>query len=71
MKNKIHPKYETINVKCSCGNHFKTKSTRCKDLQIDICANCHPYYTGKQRVVDTEGRVENFKKRFGKIPQSL
>ena len=67
MKADIHPKYETISVHCSCGHAFKTKSTLCKDLKIDVCSKCHPYYTGQQKIVDTEGRVESFKKRFAQF----
>ena len=66
MNNEIQPKYEIINVKCSCGYSFKTRSTKCSDLHLDVCSACHPFYTGKQRVVDIAGRVESFKKRFGK-----
>ncbi|MFT4694166.1 MAG: large subunit ribosomal protein L31 [Francisella sp.] len=66
MKNEIHPKYSTVNVTCSCGNKFTTQSTIGKEaMNIDICSECHPFYTGKQRVVDTAGRVDRFNKRFG------
>jgi len=65
MKTGIHPKYEEITVNCSCGNNFKTRSTARKDLQIEVCANCHPFYTGKQKLMDTAGRVDSFRKRFG------
>ncbi|WP_119343561.1 50S ribosomal protein L31 [Facilibium subflavum] len=67
MNNAIQPKYEEINVACSCGNTFKTRSTKCADLHLDVCSACHPFYTGKQRVVDTSGRVDNFQKRFGNM----
>jgi large subunit ribosomal protein L31 len=67
MNIKIQPKYETITVTCSCGNKFETRSTICKDLQLDICSSCHPFYSGKQRVVDTAGRVDTFQKRFGNM----
>lgn len=64
MKENIHPNYKNITVNCVCGASFETRST--KDLQkVDICSNCHPYYTGKQKVIDTEGRIEKFKKKFG------
>ncbi len=53
MKQGIHPKYEAINVTCSCGNKFETRSTRTEDLLVDVCSECHPFYTGKQRVMDT------------------
>ena len=66
MKNEIHPKYSIVNVTCSCGNKFTTQSTIGKEaMNIDICSECHPFYTGKQRVVDTAGRVDRFNKRFG------
>lgn len=66
MKAKIHPKYyDQARVTCSCGNTFTTGSTR-SDVKVEICGKCHPFYTGKQRIVDTMGRVERFKKRYGK-----
>ena len=66
MKTEIHPPYETIKVVCSCGNAFETRSTSTKDeIHIDVCSNCHPFYTGKQKIVDTAGRVEKFKSRYG------
>ncbi|EKE80891.1 50S ribosomal protein L31 [Idiomarina xiamenensis] len=67
MKQGIHPKYEAIQVTCSCGHSFETRSTRTEDLHVDVCSECHPFYTGKQRVMDTGGRVDKFKKRFGAI----
>jgi len=64
MKENIHPNYKDVTVNCVCGASFQTRST--KDLaKVDICSNCHPYYTGKQKVLDTEGRIEKFKKKFG------
>lgn len=65
MRADIHPKYEEITVVCSCGNSFKTRSTRAKDLHIDVCSLCHPFYTGKQKIVDTAGRVDKFQRRYG------
>ena len=65
MKDAIHPKYTAINVTCSCGNTFETRSTLGQDLQIEVCSNCHPFYTGKQKIVDTAGRVEKFNQKFG------
>ena len=66
MQTEIHPSYETIKVVCSCGNTFETRSTSTKDeIHIDVCSNCHPFYTGKQKIVDTAGRVERFKSRYG------
>lgn len=67
MKEGIHPKYEEITATCSCGNVMKIRSTVGKDLNLDVCSNCHPFYTGKQRNVDTGGRVDRFKKRFGAL----
>jgi len=64
MKDKIHPEYNEVNVRCACGNTFVTRSTA-KALQVDICSACHPFYTGKQKYVDTAGRVEKFQKKFG------
>ena len=64
MKEGIHPKYEATTVNCVCGAVYKTGST-IKLEKIDICANCHPFYTGKTKVLDTEGRIEKFKKKFG------
>jgi len=65
MKAAIHPEYTEINVTCSCGNVFKTRSTVGKDLQIEVCSNCHPFYTGKQKMVDTAGRVDKFRQKYG------
>lgn len=67
MKAGIHPEYNTIKATCSCGNVLETRSTVGKDLFLDVCSECHPFYTGKQRVVDTGGRVDKFKKRFGAL----
>ena len=64
MKEGIHPKYEEVTVSCACGASWKTRSTR-KDLHLEICSNCHPFFTGRQKLIDTEGRVERFTKRFG------
>ncbi len=63
MKAGIHPEYKDINVTCSCGNVFITRSTG-TDLQIEVCSNCHPFYTGKQKMVDTGGRVDKFRKKY-------
>lgn len=65
MKADTHPKYEAVTATCSCGNVIQTRSTRCEDFHIDVCLQCHPFYTGKQKVVDTGGRVDRFNKRFG------
>ena len=69
MKADIHPKYEAITVTCSCGNVIKTRSTRCRDLTIEVCSNCHPFFTGSQKVLDTAGRIEKFNKKFKKGAQ--
>jgi large subunit ribosomal protein L31 len=66
MKPEIHPNYAQITVTCGCGNKFETGSVLAKDLHIEVCSACHPFYTGKQRVVDTAGRVDKFRKKFGK-----
>ena len=66
MKGKIHPKYEEITVTCSCGNTFKTRSTMARPLHVEVCSACHPFYTGKQKIVDTAGRVEKFRQRYAR-----
>lgn len=66
MKADIHPKYEAITATCSCGNVIETRSTG-QDLTLDVCSACHPFYTGKQKVLDTGGRIERFNKRFGAL----
>ena len=64
MKAGIHPKYFDVEVRCACGNTFKTRSTK-PGLHLEICNQCHPFFTGRQKLIDTEGRVERFTKRFG------
>jgi len=67
MRADIHPKYEEVAVTCSCGNTFTTKSTYSKDtMSIEVCSQCHPFYTGKQKVMDTAGQIDKFNRRFGK-----
>ncbi len=66
MKAGIHPKYDVISVTCACGNSFETRSTLGKDLHVEICSACHPFYTGKQKIVDTAGRVGRFKQKYGR-----
>ncbi len=66
MKPEIHPKYNEISVVCACGNTFKTRSTMKDDLQIEICSDCHPFFTGKQKLIDTAGRVDRFNKRYAR-----
>jgi large subunit ribosomal protein L31 len=63
MKAKIHPQYQEIDVTCVCGNKFKTGSTK-REIRVEICSACHPFFTGTQKIVDTEGRVERFMKKY-------
>ena len=65
MKDKIHPEYVESTISCSCGNSWKTRSTKDK-VHLDVCNNCHPYFTGEQRIVDTAGRIEKFNRRYEK-----
>ena len=64
MKAAIHPEYKDMAVTWACGNAFTTRSTLGHDLQIEVCSNCHPFYTGKQKIVDTAGRVDKFRKKY-------
>ncbi|MFM7396436.1 MAG: 50S ribosomal protein L31 [Gammaproteobacteria bacterium] len=64
MKSSIHPEYTEIKVSCSCGNTFQTRSTLGQDLSLEVCSNCHPFYTGKQKILDTAGRVDKFRKKY-------
>ncbi len=66
MKTEIHPTYAETTVTCSCGNTFETRSTKPGDMHVELCNECHPFFTGKQKLVDTGGRVERFQKRYGK-----
>jgi large subunit ribosomal protein L31 len=70
MKTAIHPSYSEIQVTCSCGNTFTTRSTVNKPLHVEVCSACHPFYTGKQKIVDTAGRVEKFRQRYATKPAS-
>ncbi|MEX0733662.1 MAG: 50S ribosomal protein L31 [Steroidobacteraceae bacterium] len=65
MKEAIHPKYTEITVTCTCGNTFQTRSTLGTNLDVEVCSNCHPFYTGKQKIVDSGGRVDRFRKKYG------
>jgi large subunit ribosomal protein L31 len=65
MKAEIHPAYSDIKVTCSCGNEFTTRSTLGEDLLIEVCSACHPFYTGKQKIIDTGGRVDKFRRKYG------
>jgi large subunit ribosomal protein L31 len=70
MKAGIHPQYEEVNVVCACGNKFRTRSTHKGDIRVEICSSCHPFFTGRQRVVDTEGRVDRFQKKYQKAREA-
>ena len=66
MQAGIHPAYNEVKVSCACGNTFQTRSTHKGDLRVEICSNCHPFFTGRQKLVDTEGRVDRFQKKMAK-----
>jgi large subunit ribosomal protein L31 len=68
MKANIHPKYVEVTVSCACGETFKTRSTK-GDIRLEICSKCHPFFTGKQKLIDTAGRVERFQRKYGKRGQ--
>lgn len=67
MKSGIHPEYSEMKVTCTCGNTFTTRSTHGEDLAIEVCSSCHPFYTGQQKIVDTAGRVEKFRQKYGSM----
>ena len=69
MKADIHPEYKTVTVHCSCGNTFETRSTS-DDMRVELCSECHPFYTGKQKLVDTGGRIDRFERRYGRRKKS-
>ena len=69
MKTEIHPEYADTTVVCSCGNTFVTRSTKPGELHVELCNECHPFFTGKQKLVDSGGRVERFKRRYGDAAQ--
>ena len=69
MKQKTHPKYNSANISCACGNTFETRST-VGDLKVEICSNCHPFYTGKQKLIDTAGRVDKYYRRYKQLKQT-
>jgi len=69
MKAGIHPAYGDVTVVCACGNTFQTRSTRQGELRVEICSNCHPFFTGRQKLVDTEGRVDRFQKKYARARQ--
>ena len=64
MKKDIHPDYQTAKVTCACGSTFETRSTK-PDIHVEICSSCHPFFTGKQKLIDTAGRIEKFKRKYG------
>lgn len=66
MKPDIHPNYSEITATCSCGYSFKTRSTLGHDIHVDVCSQCHPFYTGKQKIVDTAGRVDKFRRKYAR-----
>ena len=71
MKDKIHPDYHEVTMRCICGFEVKTRSTvKGKELNMEICSNCHPFYTGKQKLVDSAGRIERFRRKYGNSPTS-
>lgn len=65
MKAEIHPAYNAVKVTCACGNEFETRSTRKGGIHLEICSACHPFFTGKQKLVDTAGRIERFRRKYG------
>ncbi len=69
MKEAIHPAYNEVNFTCACGNTFRTRTTHKGDVRVEICSNCHPFFTGKQKLIDTEGRVDRFQKKYLKAKQ--
>ena len=69
-KEKIHPNYDAVRVMCACGNNFETRSTHKGDIHVEICSVCHPFFTGKQRLVDTAGRVERFRRKYAKAGEA-
>lgn len=72
MKEKIHPKYEKVTVSCACGNTFETRSTMgTKEIKLEICSHCHPFFTGKQKLMDSAGRVEKFNKKFNRETKTV
>jgi large subunit ribosomal protein L31 len=70
MKQGIHPAYEEILVMCACGSSFRTRSTHKGDMRVEICSSCHPFFTGRQKLMDTEGRVDRFQKKYARAAQS-
>ena len=71
MKPDIHPEYTTITATCSCGNVIETRSTLGRDIHLEVCSACHPFYTGTQKILDSGGRVERFRRRFGNVSRTV
>ena len=71
MKPDIHPEYTTITARCSCGNVIETRSTLGHDIHLEVCSACHPFYTGTQKILDSGGRVERFRRRFGNVSRTV
>ncbi|MFB3814592.1 MAG: 50S ribosomal protein L31 [Terriglobales bacterium] len=69
MKAAIHPAYNEVRVRCACGNSFTTRSTHRGDINVEICSACHPFFTGKQKIIDTAGRIERFRRKYSKTEQ--
>ena len=67
MKSGIHPEYQTVTVHCACGSEWETRSTLGEEIRLEICSSCHPFFTGKQKLVDTAGRVERFERKYAKL----
>lgn len=67
MKSDIHPPYHTVKVHCACGEEWETRSTQQDEIRLEICSSCHPFFTGKQKLVDTAGRVERFQRKYGQL----
>jgi len=69
MKAGIHPAYNAVNIICACGHSFLSRSTHKGDMRVEICSSCHPFFTGRQKLIDTEGRVERFRRKYQKVPK--
>jgi large subunit ribosomal protein L31 len=71
MKKGTHPGYKEVNIRCACGNEVKTRSTADSDMNVEICSNCHPFYTGRQKLIDSAGRIERFNRKYGKSTKAV
>lgn len=70
MKSGIHPEYKVVKIHCACGNEWETRSTAGREIRLEICSDCHPFFTGKQKLIDTAGRVERFQKKYAHLSKS-